>query len=320
VAEVGSAVTNRFVWGLDLSGAMQGAGGVGGLLAQATADAAGLRIDYATYDANGNVTEYMASDGSVAARYVYDPFGRIVEQSGAMAGIFLHRFSTQPFEPETALVHYQFRPYSPELGRWLNRDPIGEGKGGVGLYVFVKNAAILGHDSLGQMGSWNIVPDTEHPGEFTLTPPDWDHDVPRCEIDILVGHRTAIPRSIKVKEKDKDCATGAAYGCFTAGGTADYHGKTIHTPPVPSPGIPGVPQTDVNVNDSELGDLAEHAFQAAKGVAESYCGKPCCCIEVVIRTVVLMGPTRPDYPEDTAFLIRMSKLTTVISCLRKDVK
>ncbi len=44
--------------------------------------------------------------------------------------------------------YYGFRYYSPELGRWLNRDPIGE-RGGVNLYGFVNNDGINLTDILG---------------------------------------------------------------------------------------------------------------------------------------------------------------------------
>jgi RHS repeat-associated protein len=43
-----------------------------------------------------------------------------------MQNAFTHWWSTKPWDPVTGLSEYQFRMYSPELGRWLNRDPIGE--------------------------------------------------------------------------------------------------------------------------------------------------------------------------------------------------
>ena len=43
---------------------------------------------------------------------------------------------------------YGFRFYSPELGRWLSRDPIGE-MGGENLYVFLFNASVNFVEQLG---------------------------------------------------------------------------------------------------------------------------------------------------------------------------
>ena len=36
------------------------------------------------------------------------------------------RFSTKYTDDETDLVYYGYRYYSPALGRWMSRDPIGE--------------------------------------------------------------------------------------------------------------------------------------------------------------------------------------------------
>jgi RHS repeat-associated protein len=125
VAEFQTAATNWFVWGLDLSGTLQGAGGVGGLLAEVKD---GVPY-FSAYDANGNVTEYIATNGLVAARYEYSPFGEIVTQSRNPAlpqSDFLHSFSTKPWCEVTGLSEYELRTYSPGLGRWLSRDPIDE--------------------------------------------------------------------------------------------------------------------------------------------------------------------------------------------------
>lgn len=44
-------------------------------------------------------------------------------------------------------LHYGYRYYDPETGRWLNRDPIGE-MGGLNLYGFVGNDGVNGVDVL----------------------------------------------------------------------------------------------------------------------------------------------------------------------------
>jgi RHS repeat-associated protein len=58
------------------------------------------------------------------------------------------RLSTKYHDDETGLVYYCYRYYSPELGRWLNRDPLEE-RGGLNLYVFVNNDPVGGYDLLG---------------------------------------------------------------------------------------------------------------------------------------------------------------------------
>ena len=73
-----------YVWGLDLDGTMQGAGGVGGLLAVLRSDCATTNSAFCilhsalylpTYDANGNISEYIDESGEVVAHYDYSPFG-----------------------------------------------------------------------------------------------------------------------------------------------------------------------------------------------------------------------------------------------------
>ena len=49
---------------------------------------------------------------------------------------------------QTGLIYYGYRYYSPSLGRFLNRDPIGE-EGGTNLYAFVENDPVNGWDYLG---------------------------------------------------------------------------------------------------------------------------------------------------------------------------
>lgn len=54
-------------------------------------------------------------------------------------------------EAETILRYYGQRYYSPELGKWVSRDPIGE-RGGENLYAFVGNSPVLRLDPLGLIG------------------------------------------------------------------------------------------------------------------------------------------------------------------------
>ena len=141
----GTTSTIRYYWGKDLSGAPQGAGGVGGLLY--------LTVDGALYvplcDNNGNVTHYCNANGAVVASYAYDAFGKTIAQSGPLADFFRHRFSTKCLDAETGLYYYGYRFYVLSLMRWLNRDPIEE-SGGLNLYGFCRNNAICMYDKDGR--------------------------------------------------------------------------------------------------------------------------------------------------------------------------
>jgi RHS repeat-associated protein len=153
---------NSFSWGLDLSGSLQGAGGVGGLLAVTKHQEQSTTHFYPTYDGNGNVSEYLDATGSTAAHYEYDPFGRIIVATGADAADFAYRFSTKPADPATGLYYYGYRWFDPYTGRWPSRDPIEE-SGGVNLYGFVGNDGV---DFVDQIGLDRFVVDwwgSHHP-------------------------------------------------------------------------------------------------------------------------------------------------------------
>ena len=171
---------SAYVWGADLSGAIHGAGGVGGLLAVKRDGAWYVPL----YDANGHqksakpkgnplgdrdfiavpkgrseerypatqrqlyVTAYVSETGAVVAEYEYDAFGATIAQSGAMADAFRHRFSTKPWIAALGAYDYGERLYSPGLRRWMSRDPIEE-EGGVNLYAMCGNDAVNGVDPFG---------------------------------------------------------------------------------------------------------------------------------------------------------------------------
>ena len=137
-------LTNSFLWGLDLSGTLQGTGGVGGLLAEVQDG----EPYFAAFDANGNVTEYNSANGTISAHYEYSPFGETVVQSGDLAASFSHRFSTKPWCGVAGLSEYEKRKYEPGMGRWRSRDPIVE-FGGLNLYGFILNQTTCRNDKLG---------------------------------------------------------------------------------------------------------------------------------------------------------------------------
>lgn len=136
-------LTRRYAWGLDVSGTLQGAGGVGGLLLIQD----GGSTYYPLYDASHNVIGLYNASGALDSAYEYDPFGRSVTATGTYAAANPFRFSTKYTDNETSLVYYGYRYYSPLLGRFINRDPIGE-EGGINLYAFCGNDGVNGWDYL----------------------------------------------------------------------------------------------------------------------------------------------------------------------------
>ena len=74
----------------------------------------------------------------------YDPFGNVI--NGTLTGEY--GFSTKPLIDNLDWYYYGFRYYDPLMGRWPNRDPIGE-FGGINLYSFANNNSINLVDILG---------------------------------------------------------------------------------------------------------------------------------------------------------------------------
>ena len=140
----GTTRTFEYFWGADKSGTEQGAGGVEGLLAVSMDGVFYLPF----YDHNGNIVLCVSETGGIAAQYTYDSYGNIIESSSPLADVFSFGFSTQYHDRETGMVGYKRRFYRPDLGRWLNRDPIEE-EGGENLYAFCLNNAIINYDKDG---------------------------------------------------------------------------------------------------------------------------------------------------------------------------
>jgi RHS repeat-associated protein len=110
----------------------------------------GANYYYYIVDGNKNVRAMVDTSGSLVAEYDYNPFGKIVVSSGAYKDANKYRFSSEYHDDETGLVYYNYRYYSPTLGRWLSLDPIGK-KGGFNLYGFCRNNPINRWDHLGQI-------------------------------------------------------------------------------------------------------------------------------------------------------------------------
>jgi RHS repeat-associated protein len=158
IQEETGAHTNSYVYGLDLSGSLQGAGTIGGILC------ASLNWTQAFYffDANGNVSDLADPNGTSLAHYEFDPYGNTIAAIGTHAAANPFRFSTKYTDEETGLVYYGYRYYSSQLGRWLNRDPKEEPGSRVerhvdlkssrvflDLYLFCRNRAVMVYDFLG---------------------------------------------------------------------------------------------------------------------------------------------------------------------------
>ncbi len=90
--------------GKDLSAGLQGAGGIGGLLALSQVATLNSAHYYYQADANGNITALVNSQQVIAAKYLYDPFGDTISLSGPIAIANTYRFSSKEYHQNSGLV------------------------------------------------------------------------------------------------------------------------------------------------------------------------------------------------------------------------
>jgi RHS repeat-associated protein len=141
-------LVSSYMWGLDLTGSEQGAGGVGGLLLF-TDHSSPVTRHFALYDGNGNVMALVnAADGTISVQYEYSPFGETLSASGSAASSNPFRFSTKYLHSESGFLYYGYRYYNPSTGRSPSIDFIFESCG-INLYAFVANSPINAIDSHG---------------------------------------------------------------------------------------------------------------------------------------------------------------------------
>lgn len=106
----------------------------------------GTTAYFYTRDHVDSIREMFTGGGTAVARYDYDPYGRSTTILGTtptdMNFTGLYRHSKSNLDLAT------YRAYDLDLGRWLNRDPLGE-NAGINLYNYVGNGPVAGVDPTG---------------------------------------------------------------------------------------------------------------------------------------------------------------------------
>jgi RHS repeat-associated protein len=139
--------TEQFVWcGNDRCEARNAAGSVTAQYFLYGQTIGGSNYFYTKDQPPGSIRELTDSSGNMQAQYGYDPYGRVTKLQGSLASDF--QYAGYYFHAPSGLSLTKYRNYRASLGRWLNRDPIGE-VGGVNLYAYVRNEPIGLTDPLG---------------------------------------------------------------------------------------------------------------------------------------------------------------------------
>jgi RHS repeat-associated protein len=289
-----NAVVRSFLWGSDLSGDLQGAGGVGGLVA---VSARGSSVSFAAYDGNGNVVGLVnALDGTNVVNYEYGPFGEVNRCSGTAAKSNPFRFSTKYQDDETDMLYYGYRYYSQSIGRWLSRDPIEE-NGGANLYGFVGNSSIARVDYDGLAG--------DEPTRNDLKGGGYLWSVPKCSVVLDIGH--GHPKST-FNIGSPACSGAGAVGCYS---------KAINGTVPSEAQIEGVPDhegTELGGNsvfNQEVINARRGAVQKARQICEA---SKCECKNVTIYFVY-----SPEGNKWTDFWTGKSTGSLSFDCAKKRV-
>ena len=169
----------------------------------------------------------MDASGNLVEKYEYDPYGRtyISAPDGTARPVSAYgnpfAWTGQRYDPAVRLYHFWARSYSPALGRWLQRDPLGY-VDGVGLYEYVGGQPLDYHDPYGLW--WDTIADV---CSLASNVYDWAQGV-KTQVDFILD-RPGVSYG-QCKEAGKDCgeaalgiagdAVGAALPFVTGGGKA----------------------------------------------------------------------------------------------------
>ncbi len=101
---------------------------------------------YYHFDALGSVVALTNASGNTVEVYEYDVYGRV----GATDANHPNRimFTGREYDKETGLYYYRARHYNPQIGRFLQADPVGY-RAGMNLYRYCSNQPVNRTDPYG---------------------------------------------------------------------------------------------------------------------------------------------------------------------------
>jgi RHS repeat-associated protein len=134
---------------------------------------------YYHFDGLGSVVALTDEDGLGVQFYDYSVYGQVSASNPAHPNRFM--FTGREYDKETGLYYYRARYYNPQIGRFLQTDPVGY-QAGMNLYAYCGNNSLNWADPYGlekvQVRGLNLKYDSS--GNIIL---EW-HDLGSVDIDV----------------------------------------------------------------------------------------------------------------------------------------
>ena len=254
--------------------------------ASATTGVGGLeeRV-YALQDANWNTTALVVASvsgvaaGTVLNRFIYSAYGEAEAFDAAWSSVsapsvpWTQLFQGLSMTGLTGLAYVRHRDYSPRLGRFIQRDPLGFEAGDTNWYRFVGNAPMNWVDPTGEYGGRNAS--GFNPGIGNSNAPPYSAPYPG-------GSRPPSQKTPTVSPHNPVPTTTPGWG----GGIAGPNG----TGPCPEAGPPEKPTKRERATKR---DLPEQAPTREKAVPPTDFGIP-----MVEKPPIPKPPGPPDFPRE----------------------
>ncbi len=100
----------------------------------------------------GDVMYMVDANGATVATYEYDPYGKVIKATGAMAEINPLRYRGYYYDTDTGFYYLQSRYYDPEICRFINADGLastGQGFLGYNMFAYCNNNPVNYNDPTG---------------------------------------------------------------------------------------------------------------------------------------------------------------------------